>query len=54
MAFCSNPQINFCYLFHSSDLVIFRLKAFRHWASCERNTGYLMNATPPKVLARPF
>ena len=40
MTFCYNAQINFCYFFHSFDLVILRLKAFRHLISCERNSNY--------------
>ena len=27
-----------CHFFRSSDLVIFGLKARRHWVSCERNS----------------
>ena len=34
VTFGCNPQINFCHLFHSSDLVIFGLKAFRQCVSC--------------------
>ena len=41
-----NLQINFCNFFHSSDLVFFGLKAF--------DTGYLVNTTPPTVLAGSF
>ena len=37
LTFGCNPQIIFCYVFGSSELVIFLLKAFGHWVSCERN-----------------
>ena len=35
MMFGCNLQIHFCHFFCSSDLVIFWLKAFRQWVSCE-------------------
>ena len=51
MTFGCNAQINFCHfwpysayqflsLFCSSDLIIFGLKAFRRWISCECNSSY--------------
>ena len=41
MMFGCNPQINFLLLFSQFyNLVIFGLKAFRHWVSCEHNSLY--------------
>ena len=40
MAFGCNSQIDFCHFFHSLNLVIFGLNAFRHWVSCERYFTY--------------
>ena len=40
MTFGCNPQISFCYFFHSSDLVSFGFKALRHWVSCKHNSSY--------------
>ena len=37
MTFGCNPQINFCYLFTSLNIIIFAHKAYRHWVSCEPN-----------------
>ena len=41
MTFGYNPQINYCHFFHVLKLVFFGLKHL--------DTGYLVNATPPKV-----
>ena len=46
MTFGCNPQINFCYFIRSSDLIIMGIKHL--------DTGYLVNATPPTVLAGSF
>ena len=43
MTFCCNPRINFCCFFRSLNLVIFGLKSFRHWVSCERKSSYSFN-----------
>ena len=42
MTFGCNPQIIICYFFGSSDLVIFGLKAFRHWVFCERHFSHFL------------
>ena len=45
MTVSCNPQIIFSHFFCSSDLVIFGLKAYRHWVSCERNSFYSLTSS---------
>ena len=47
MRFGCNPQINFCHFFQSLNLVNFWLNFYQSII----DTGYLVNATPPTVLA---
>ena len=46
MTFGCNPQIIFCYFIRNSDLIILGIKHL--------DTGYLVNATRPTILARSF
>ena len=39
MAFGCNPQIQFCYIFRSLNLISF-YQSIMHWVSCERTSSY--------------
>ena len=48
MTFGSNPQIIFCHIFCSLNLVNFgstSTEAYRHWVSCERNSFTIVPIT---------